>query len=134
MGQTKPNFKTPYSVVKGLGSTHHGTGHWILQRVSAVALVFLGLWLLYAFLFKVPAAYGDVVTWVQHPLHMVLLALTVGAMILHGLLGLQVVIEDYVHSICWRMFLIYGLFGLGFAAWALTIVCFIKIQSIHLIS
>lgn len=92
------NLVTPLNRVLGLGSAKGGVEHWWVQRVSAAALVLLGLW----FAFSVAAldgyAYASVVAWIQQPLTSVLLILTALTASYHSHLGVQVVIEDYVHD------------------------------------
>lgn len=134
MGQKKQSFKTPLGIVKGLGAAHHGPSHWLMQRFSAIGLVLFGLWFIYAFLTQVPAAYGDVLAWIQHPLNMAALGVTIALLLFHGILGLQVIIEDYIHCAWIKLLSIYSLFGAGFILWITTMVTFIKIQSLPLSS
>jgi succinate dehydrogenase / fumarate reductase, membrane anchor subunit len=84
--------------VRGLGSAKSGTHHWWAQRVSAIGLVLLGLWLLASLASGVAGSYEAVIGWVRQPLVSVLLLLTVATVFYHLRLGLQVVIEDYVHA------------------------------------
>ncbi|MDH3429200.1 MAG: succinate dehydrogenase, hydrophobic membrane anchor protein [Gammaproteobacteria bacterium] len=92
------SLRAPLGRVLGLGSAKDGTGHWWAQRVSAVALTFLGLW----FVVRISAVsildYGKVVEFVGNPLNSVLLTLLCLAAAYHSYLGVQVVIEDYVHA------------------------------------
>jgi succinate dehydrogenase / fumarate reductase membrane anchor subunit len=84
--------------VLGRGAAGAGVGHWWSQRVSAIALVPLTLWLLVA-LVRLPLAdYAAVSVWMASGLNPVLLALTLLAMCWHSRLGVQVVLEDYVHG------------------------------------
>ncbi len=92
------SLRTPLGRVRGLGSAKEGVSHWWAQRVTAVALVPLVLWFTGSMLSIVHADYDSAVHWVGQPFNTVLLvALLVGAFY-HALLGLQVVIEDYVHA------------------------------------
>lgn len=92
------SLRTPLGRVRGLGSAKEGVSHWWAQRVTAVALVPLVLWFTGSMLSIVRADYDSAVHWVGQPFNTVLLvALLVGAFY-HALLGLQVVIEDYVHA------------------------------------
>jgi succinate dehydrogenase / fumarate reductase membrane anchor subunit len=91
-------FRTPANEVRGLGSAKHGTHHWWLQRVTAVALVPLSLWLMASLGSLVGADYQSVVIWVRSPVVTVLLICLIGALFHHAQLGLQVVLEDYVHT------------------------------------
>ena len=91
-------MRTPLGRVLGLGSAKDGTGHWWGQRVSAVALVILVLWLLVSLVAMNGASYGDVVAWVRSPWSAIVLVLFLASMFYHSYLGVQVVIEDYIHS------------------------------------
>ncbi|MEM8816272.1 MAG: succinate dehydrogenase, hydrophobic membrane anchor protein [Pseudomonadota bacterium] len=92
------SLRSPLSRVLGLGSAKGGTEHWWGQRVSAVALLLLGLWFAVALAHLHVADYADVVAFVAMPLHTVLLILLAATLAYHSYLGVQVVIEDYVHS------------------------------------
>ena len=82
--------------VLALGSTKGGTGHWWGQRMTAVALVFLGLWFLISILSLDNMQFDTVSTWVGKPLNSILLILTFASLAYHSKLGVQVIIEDYV--------------------------------------
>lgn len=90
------NLISPLNRVLGLGAAKGGTEHWWVQRLTAIALVPLGLWF-GVLLARVDLLSHDaVVASVQQPLTGVLLVLTVLTMVYHSYLGVQVVIEDYV--------------------------------------
>jgi succinate dehydrogenase / fumarate reductase membrane anchor subunit len=84
--------------VLGLGTAKGGSEHWWVQRVTAVALVPLGLWFAIALAALPDFAYATVVNWMQRPVTSVLLVLFVLAVGYHSQLGVQVVVEDYVHG------------------------------------
>jgi succinate dehydrogenase / fumarate reductase membrane anchor subunit len=84
--------------VRGLGSARHGTQHWIQQRVTAAASVLLVVWFLISLLRLPGFAYGEVREWLAQPLVAVPMILMVANLFWHLRLGLQVVIEDYVHE------------------------------------
>ena len=92
------SLRTPLGRVLGLGSAKDGTEHWWGQRVSGAALVLLGLWLAISLAHLHIADYQDVIAFIAAPLHTVLLVLLTGTMAYHSYLGVQVVIEDYVHA------------------------------------
>ena len=94
----KRQLRTPFSHAVGLGSAKEGVDHWWAQRVSAVALVLLGLWFVASLVALAGADRARVVTWLHGPLAALLVMLTLAAVFYHTALGLQVVIEDYVHS------------------------------------
>ena len=91
------SLRSPIGRVLGLGAAKEGFSHWWLQRVTSVALVLLGLWFVYALLRLPPFQYEFVVAWIAMPLNAVLLLLLVGTVVYHSQLGVQVVVEDYVH-------------------------------------
>ena len=91
-------MQTHLGKVRGLGSAKSGTEHWWMQRVTAIALVPLSVWLLVSLVGLVGAEHATVAGWIANPMVTVLLVLFAGVTAWHMKLGLQVVIEDYVHS------------------------------------
>ncbi len=83
---------------RGLGSTNDGVGHWWLQRLTGIALLPLTLWFIYSAIHLTDASHSEFVVWVGENGNPILLILLVFTMFHHGLLGLQVVIEDYIHG------------------------------------
>ena len=92
------SLRTPLNRVLGLGSAKDGTGHFWGQRVSGIALALLGLWFAASMLLMPGFAHADAVAFIAAPLNSVLLLLLVVTIAYHSLLGVQVVIEDYVHG------------------------------------
>ena len=92
------SLRTPLGRVLGLGTAKEGTEHFIAQRISAIASVFLGCWFLYAMFTIESMAYLEVTRFIAAPLNSVLLSLLCGTVAYHSYLGVQVVIEDYVHA------------------------------------
>ena len=90
------SLRTPLSEAKGLGSAKEGSGHWWLQRLTALALVPLSMWLAFAVAMLGSASYETVLGWLQSPIVFVLLVLFIVATFYHTQLGLQVIVEDYV--------------------------------------
>ena len=90
------SLMTPLNRVLGLGTGKGAAEHWWLQRVTAVALLPLGLWFAYELLTLGSFDYASVVAWVREPVTSILLILLVVAVGYHSALGIQVVIEDYV--------------------------------------
>ena len=82
----------------GLGAAKEGVHHWWMQRLTAIALVPLGIWFAASVVLLEGASYKRVSTWIGDPVVSVLLILTVGTLFFHLKLGLQVVIEDYIHT------------------------------------
>ncbi len=90
--------KTPLGRVKGLGSAKSGSHHWWSQRMSAVALLPLGLWLILSLarLAHIGATdYSSLSAWVSSPFNAMMLVATLVVVLYHSQLGVQVVIEDY---------------------------------------
>ena len=92
------NMRTQLSEVRGLGSAKTGTGHFWMQRLTALALIPLTLWFVASLASMGSADYADTVAWVKSPLTSVLLLALIAATFHHMQLGLQVIIEDYVHA------------------------------------
>ena len=90
--------KTPLGRVLGLGSAKSGTEHWWIQRVTAIAGIPLAIFLIGFILVHVGASRAEMLASLANPLVAILLALTMINMLWHMKLGLQVVIEDYVHA------------------------------------
>lgn len=84
--------------VRGLGASRDGIGHWWAQRLTAVALVPLTLWFVFAAVALTGADYDGFKDWVGAHGNLVLLVLLIIALFHHAQLGLQEVIEDYVHG------------------------------------
>jgi len=87
----------PLARARGQGSAKSGVHHWLTQRLSAVFLLLLVPWLVYALITNAGAGHSSVVSFIARPWNASLLILTLLVLLYHGLLGLQVVIEDYVH-------------------------------------
>jgi succinate dehydrogenase / fumarate reductase membrane anchor subunit len=92
------DLRTPLSRARGLGSAKEGVHHFWAQRITAVALIPLVAWFAISLIMMSGADYAVVRAWIGSPAVMVLLTLTIVIGLHHGQLGMQVVIEDYVHS------------------------------------
>ena len=90
------SLRSPLGRVLGLGSARGGSSHWYAQRVTAVALVLLALWLVVSLASLADASYEQVTGWLRWPLNSALALLLVVVAAWHAVLGLQVVVEDYV--------------------------------------
>ncbi len=84
--------------VRGLGAAHGGTDHWIGQRYTAVANLLLGLWLFASLVLLPSLDHWAVTGWIAQPLVAVPLILFLVSIFNHLRLGLQVLVEDYVHD------------------------------------
>ena len=92
------SLRTPLGRVLGLGTAKDGTSHWWGQRVSAVALLFLGLWFAWMLAVMPDFSHAAVVAEIGRPINSILLLLLAATLAYHSYLGIQVVIEDYVHA------------------------------------
>ncbi len=92
------SLRTPLSEAKGLGSAKEGVAHWWFQRLTAIALIPLAVWLAFAVSMLGDASYETVRAWLETPHVAILLILLVVATFYHSQLGLQVIVEDYVHG------------------------------------
>ena len=90
--------KTPLGQVLGLGSAKAGTEHWWHQRVTAIAGIPLVIFLVGYLLVHRGASRAEIVASMHNPIGAILMVLTVFNLVWHMRLGLQVVIEDYVHT------------------------------------
>ncbi|HYE44773.1 MAG TPA: succinate dehydrogenase, hydrophobic membrane anchor protein [Caulobacter sp.] len=92
-------YRTPLSRARGLGAAGHGAGHWISERVSALALVPLTLWAVWAAIHLATLTRGGAIDWLGEPLNAVLMVLTFAVGFWHMHSGLRVVIEDYLDTV-----------------------------------
>lgn len=93
-----PRFISPRSTAHTLGPAGHGTRHWWAQRVSAIALVPLVLWLVLAVIGGSATDHTAMTIWLGAPANTILMILLLISAFHHAALGLQVIVEDYVHS------------------------------------
>lgn len=91
-------MRTPLSRIRGLGSAHHGTEHFWLQRLTAAANVLLLVVLIGIVVTLVGRSHATVIATLSKPLVSVLLVAAIISVAIHMRLGMQIVIEDYVHS------------------------------------
>lgn len=90
-------LRTPISTSKGLGSAQEGLGHWTMQRLTAIANLVLIGWFLISAMSLAGADYQETRAWLASPVSASLMLLLIASVFYHTKLGLQVVIEDYVH-------------------------------------
>lgn len=91
-------MRSPLARARGLGSSKQGSHHWIFHRLTAVGLIPLTLWFIWAVLHLAGQPYGAMKAWMGHPFNMAMMLALVTTMFHHLQAGLQVVIEDYVPS------------------------------------
>ncbi|HEY5850986.1 MAG TPA: succinate dehydrogenase, hydrophobic membrane anchor protein [Lysobacter sp.] len=98
MSINKNRLRNPLKTARGLGSAKDGTHHFVVQRVTAVALIFLTIYVIGLILSLIGGDYASVRNTVGHPCNAVLLSAFLIASFWHAKLGMQVIIEDYVHT------------------------------------
>jgi len=91
-------YRTPLGRARGLGSAKHGVGHFISQRVSAIALIFLVLWAVDSALALAHTDYESAVLWLRSPWNAILASLLIAVASFHMNIGMRVIIEDYIHK------------------------------------
>lgn len=91
-------YRTEIKRVKGLGTAKHGFGHWWMQRLTAVFMVPLGIWFVYSLMSMDNISADSLILWLYNPVPAILMALWTITVVYHATLGLQVIIEDYVHG------------------------------------
>lgn len=97
------SLRSPLGRVRGLGTAKEGVGHWWSQRLTALALIPLTLWFAGSVAVMTGAGYETVGAWIASPIVAGLLILLIAATFYHAYLGLQVVIEDYIHHEGWKI-------------------------------
>ena len=120
---------TPLGRVRGLGSAHHGGGHWLTERVTSVALLFLGTWLLASLLLLPKLDQRTLIEWLHAPSGAIPMGLFVIIGFRHALDGVKVVVDDYVHQegsrFAWNILLLFVAVGGGaIALFALARIAF----------
>ena len=120
---------TPLGRVRGLGSAHHGGEHWLTERVTSIALLLLGAWLLASLLLLPKLDQRTLVEWLHAPSGAIPMALFVIIGFRHALDGVKVVVDDYVHEegsrFAWNILLLFlAVAGGAIALFALARIAF----------
>ncbi|MEM8725330.1 MAG: succinate dehydrogenase, hydrophobic membrane anchor protein [Pseudomonadota bacterium] len=89
---------TSIGKVRGLGSAQEGAHHWLVQRFTAISNLVLMSWLLISFLMLTDLSYSTVSGWIAQPIPATAMILLIVSLFWHARMGLQVLIEDYVHD------------------------------------
>ncbi len=91
-------IQTPLARARGRGSAKSGARHWWAQRVTAVALVPLTLWFLACFALLLQTDHAAFVEWLNSPLNAALMSAFMIVMFYHAMLGVETIIDDYLHA------------------------------------
>lgn len=118
---------TPVGRVRGLGSAKSGAHHWWLERLTSISTLLLFIWFLVSLLRLPTLDFQTVNDWLSSPLSAVPMLLLIVSTFWHLKLGMQVVIEDYVHEEGWKLFSITLLNFLAIGAGALAFFAVLKI-------
>lgn len=94
----KDRMKSPLAKARGLGSAHHGTDHWLAQRITAIANIPLIAWLIISIVNLQGATHAQFTNWLAQPHNAILMILLILSVFYHARLGTQVVTEDYISS------------------------------------
>ncbi len=94
----KGGLKTPIARARGLGSAKEGVKHWMAQRFTAILNIPLTIWFVYQIFNAGFDVHGMIPVWMNSPVNSGLLILFTISIFYHAMLGVQVVIEDYVHN------------------------------------
>jgi succinate dehydrogenase / fumarate reductase membrane anchor subunit len=114
---------------RGLGSAHSGTATWWAHTLTSIALVPLTLWFICGMVRLVGASRGDVMAWLHNPLALVLMLVLLLMTFFHMRLGLETVVEDYVHQPVIRMV---TLLTIKAAALLLALACIVSVLKLGL--
>lgn len=118
---------TPLGRVRGRGSAHSGSHHWLIQRFTAVGnLIALG-WLLVSLFLLSDFSYGSMIDWLSRPVSAAMIALLLISTFWHARLGVQVMIEDYVHTSANKFAAFAALNLMTFAGAALGLLSIVRI-------
>lgn len=111
------------------GPARHGAGDWWAQRLSGLALVPLGIWFVTSALFLRAFAQPSLAAWMRAPWNALALIGLVLVCAAHSYLGLRVIVEDYVHTLSWRLT---ALASLQFVHWLLAAIGVLEVLRVAL--
>jgi len=120
-------YRSPIAKVRGLGAARSGLQHWKMQRLTAIANVLLVLWFMFSAMALSGSGYDQVRAWLASPVTASLVVLLIISTFYHARLGLQVVIEDYVHHEGAR---IGSLVAIALIVLALAVTCIVAVLTV----
>ena len=127
MTSVKGSLRSELGRVRGLGSAKEGVHHWWAQRVTAIALIPLSIWFVASIVFLTDVDYATAIQWLRSPITLGLMSLFLIALVYHAVLGLQVVVEDYIHAKPTKLILLLLIQFAGFALVAAGIISMLLI-------
>ncbi|HEX5078971.1 MAG TPA: succinate dehydrogenase, hydrophobic membrane anchor protein [Geminicoccaceae bacterium] len=122
-------YRTPIAKARGLGSARAGLQHWKMQRLTAISNVLLVLWFVFSAIALSGSGYEQVRAWLASPVTATLMVLLVISTFSHARLGLQVVVEDYVHHEGAK---IASLVAIALVVLALAVTCIVAVLTVAL--
>ena len=123
------SLRTPIARARGLGPGHAGVHHWTVQRLTALSNVPLVLWFIFSAVALSGATYAEAVEWLASPVTATLMILLVISVFYHAKLGLQVIVEDYVHH---QGAKVAALAALTLVMFGLAVACIVATLSVSL--
>ncbi len=129
MSHQPDRIQSPLGRARALGSAHDGVHHWLIERATAVLAVPLTFWLVWSVTRMPGWTYTDITVWLAQPLNAILMILSVIVMFTHAALGVQVILEDYVHCEASKLA---SLLTLKFLFFAGAVACIFAILKIAL--
>ncbi len=102
------SLQTPLAKAQGLGSAKQGSHHWWMQRITAVALIPLTIWLAFSVALIPEASFENIRNWFSLPWNATLVIAFVIATFYHAALGMQIIYEDYIHKECAKVTMVVG--------------------------
>lgn len=120
-------LRSPLGKVKGLGSAKSGTGHFMAQRLTALALIPLSIWFCFSLASMPQMDYSTFTAWLSSPISSSLMVLTILTTFYHLHLGVQVVIEDYISNHAMR---IVGIIAVQFASILLAVTGIVSVLKV----
>jgi succinate dehydrogenase / fumarate reductase, membrane anchor subunit len=117
-------YRTPIAKVRGLGAARSGLQHWKMQRLTAISNVLLVLWFVFSAMALSGSGYEEVRAWLASPVTATLMVLLIISTFYHARLGLQVIVEDYVHHEGAR---VASLVAIALVVFALAVACIVAV-------
>ena len=122
-------LRTTIGRIRGLGSAREGTGHWKAQRLTAISNLFLVLWFVFSAMALAGGGYPEYRAWIASPITASLMILLIVSVFYHARLGVQVVVEDYVHHEGAR---VASIAAVALATFGLAVACIVAVLTIAL--